>query len=167
VQADPTIKNLTALSKSGARPLTNVGRLFKSLRKTKGFEHLMHFLYNNVGWSNSFNQFGHLLRENFLSTNCIDYATVPAGECQANFFHPTGSSSSARVARTPSLGELRRMLALDRAEKRRRQRAADKASSADRHNGGSTQQAAPAAGSGGSGGSERSARDVLKYLLGQ
>jgi phospholipid/cholesterol/gamma-HCH transport system substrate-binding protein len=157
VEADPTIQNLSGLAKAGSRPLTNLGRLLKSLRSTKGFEHLMSFLYNNVGWANGFDQFGHLLRENLIATNCIDYATVSAGECIANWRHKT---SSASVARTPTLGELGRLLSLDRKEKRDKD-----GKRPDRHQAvtpSSTEQ-----GGGSGSGASGSARDVLKYLLGQ
>jgi phospholipid/cholesterol/gamma-HCH transport system substrate-binding protein len=156
VEADPTIVKLRDLARSGARPLKNLGLLTKSLRQTKGFDKLMTFLYNNVGWSNGFDQFGHLLRENFLSTNCIDYAAQPAAECKANWKAPAESSSSS-VARTPTMGELDKLLALEpnggaRANERRSQ-------------GEQIRAAKQAAGNGD--GDSASARDVLEYLLGQ
>jgi len=160
VEGDPTIQNLTNLARSGSRPFKNFGRLFKSLRTTKGFERLMGFLYNNVGSVNGYDQFGHILRTNFLATNCIDYATVRAAECLANF-KEEGSTTSA--ARTPTLGELARLLALDR--RAQRKSAADKREQAER----GTPRSAEGAtrkdleGSGAAG----SARDVLNYLLGQ
>jgi phospholipid/cholesterol/gamma-HCH transport system substrate-binding protein len=158
VEADPTIQNLSGLAKAGSRPLTNLGRLLKSLRKTKGFERLMSFLYTNVGWANGFDTKGHLLRENFLATNCIDYASVKAAECQANWKHKTGSAS---VARTPTLGELGRLLALDRRAKRKEEprQHPDRYQAETR---GSTEK-----GGGSGAGASGEARGVLKYLLGQ
>jgi phospholipid/cholesterol/gamma-HCH transport system substrate-binding protein len=159
VQADPTIQNLTNLAKSGARPLTNLGKLLKSVRSTKGFEKLMSFLRNNVGWANGYDQFGHLLRENLIATNCIDYATVPAKECAANW---AKSGSSASASSTPTLGQLGRLLALGR-------KAMGKATGAGGTNprSKSTQSAPPPAGGSGGAGNEAGARDVLKYLLGR
>lgn len=159
VEADPTIVNLRDLARSGSRPLKNLGLLTKSLRSTKGFERLMSFIYNNVGWSNGFDEHGHLLRENFLSTNCIDYASVPAPECKANWKAAKESSSSSSVARTPSMGELGRLLALDRRSGGAR---ADK-KSGDEARLRAAEQAARSSDKGASG----SARDVLEYLLGQ
>jgi phospholipid/cholesterol/gamma-HCH transport system substrate-binding protein len=155
VEADPTIVQLRDLARSGSRPLKNLGLLTKSLRQTKGFDKLMTFLYNNVGWSNGFDQFGHLLRENFLSTNCIDYAAQPAAECKANWKAATASSS---VARTPTMGELDRLLALEQPSGGAR--ANERRSQADRIR--AAKQAA-----GNSDGDSASARDVLEYLLGQ
>ncbi len=159
VEADPTIQNLTNLARSGSRPFKNFGRLFKSLRTTKGFERLMSFLYNNVGSVNGYDQFGHFLRTNFLATNCIDYATAKAPECQANFRHESGSSSAAR---TPTLGDLARLLALDRRAQRRsvaeKRRQAEKG---PRSAEGAARNDLEGSGAGGS------ARDVLNYLLGQ
>jgi phospholipid/cholesterol/gamma-HCH transport system substrate-binding protein len=158
VEADPTIQNLTRLAKSGSRPLTNLGRLLKSLRDTKGFEHLMSFIYNNVGWANGFDSQGHLLRENLIATNCVDYATVSAGECLANWRHEASSSS---VARSPNLGRLEKLLALTKGSDRKGRRESGRAKS--RNNGTRTEPAGKTQGSGASG----SARDVLQYLLGQ
>jgi phospholipid/cholesterol/gamma-HCH transport system substrate-binding protein len=155
VEADPTIVKLRDLARAGARPLKNLGLLTKSLRQTKGFDKLMKFIYNNVGWSNGFDQFGHLLRENFLSTNCIDYASVPAAECKANW---KAAKSTSSVARTPTMGELSRLLALKQPNGGARAR--EHRSEADQ-----VQAAKEAAGNGKS--DSANARDVLEYLLGQ
>jgi hypothetical protein len=165
VQADPTIQNLTNLAKAGASPLTNLGKLLKSVRKTKGFEQLVSFLYSNVGWANGYDQFGHLLRENLLATNCIDYATTPAGECQANWKHASASASSS-VARTPNLGRLGRLLALTARTNRKQSRGAGgkKPLNQPTRTGPRPYGAGKGANGPGAGGS---ARDVLKYLLGQ
>ena len=160
VEADnPTIINLRDLARSGSRPLTNLGKLSKSLRTSKGFDRLMTFIYNNVGWANAFDEHGHLLRENFLSTNCIDYATTPTAECKANWKAAKGSASS--VARAPDLGALGKLLAL---QKRRQDRAGDQtAASRDRQSLQEAKQATQNDHSGDSG----NARDVLQYLLGR
>jgi ABC-type transporter Mla subunit MlaD len=161
VEADPTIQNLTNLAKAGQSPLTNLGKLLRSVKQTKGFEKLMSFLYNNVGWANGFDEFGHFLRENLIATNCIDYATVPDQSCSANWSSGKGSTSSAR---TPTLGELGKLLALGHRDK-----------TAGRSGGigpavkPSQTSPQPTTGSPGSGnsGNEAGARDVLKYLLGK
>jgi len=165
VQADPTIQNLANLAKAGASPLTNLGKLLKSVRTTKGFEKLVSFLYNNVGWTNGYDQFGHLIRQNLLASNCIDYATVPAQECQANWKHAT-ASASASGAGTPNLGQLRRLLALKARSNLKQGRGAGRTKPLNQP----TRTGPRPAGTGkgakipGAGGS---ARDVLKYLLGQ
>jgi phospholipid/cholesterol/gamma-HCH transport system substrate-binding protein len=163
VAADPTIQNLTNLAKSGARPLTNLGKLLKSVKQTKGFEKLMSFLYNNVGWASGFDQFGHFLRENLIATNCIDYATVSDQSCTANW---AKSGKSTTSARTPTLGQLGRLLALGRKAKGKA-----KGTGGTKPLGKPAGTTPPATGGGSSGssgtGSEAGARDVLKYLLGQ
>ena len=127
----------------------------------------MSFFYNNVGWANGYDQFGHLLRENLIATNCVDYATVSAGECLANWRHAASSSS---VARSPDLGKLGRLLALTAADKKRRS-GHGKTKPLDEPT-----RTPPRPGGGGAGGGNSgdrgsaasgSARDVLKYLLGQ
>ena len=156
VEADPTLVALRNFARAGSRPLQNLGKLLKSLRTSTGMKKLMNFIYNTVGWSNGFDQFGHLLRENFLATNCIDYATVPAGECRANW-QQRGSSSS--VARTPRpgaglSGETGRKTGAAVAPRRARGAR------------GNTGQAQPQP-AGSRSGDGSAARDVLKYLLGQ
>jgi phospholipid/cholesterol/gamma-HCH transport system substrate-binding protein len=164
VQADPTIQNLTSLAQSGSRPLTNLGKLLKSIRTTKGFEQLMGFIYNNVGWSNGFDQFGHLLRENLVATNCVDYATVPGAGCPANWGKNGAQKTSSRLAAVSGLLSLIN-------ETGRHQRAASAAGKplgrhvrsetvAKNANANQGDRVGNPAGSGG-------ARDVLKYLLGQ
>jgi phospholipid/cholesterol/gamma-HCH transport system substrate-binding protein len=169
VQGDPTIRRLRDLARSGARPATNLARLLKSLRQTKGFEHLMSFLYNNVGWANGFDQFGHLLRQNLLATNCIDYATVRAAECQANWRHAT---STASAARTPRLSHLRRLQALTAKPDRAKRPQPGGAKPLDQPTRTAPRPSASGADGGARGGARGpgaggSARDVLEYLLGQ
>jgi hypothetical protein len=129
----------------------------------------MSFLYANVGWANGFDVHGHLLRENLLATNCIDYAIARAGECQANWKH---SNSKASAARTPDLGRLGRLLALTAKAERKRARGAGRTKPLDEP----TRTGPRPAGGGGegaSGGRGRgalpagSAKEILKYLLGQ
>jgi phospholipid/cholesterol/gamma-HCH transport system substrate-binding protein len=161
-QADPTIREIRDLAKSGARPLTNLGRLTKSLRKTKGFERFMDFIYFSGGAVNGFDQYGHFLRTNFLATNCIDYATAFASECTAKFVHETGSSSSAR---TPTIAGLRRLLGLDdRSDRKTGGAKAPPRLELDSDQAGAESPQAP---SRRGRNSSRGARDVLEYLLGQ
>jgi phospholipid/cholesterol/gamma-HCH transport system substrate-binding protein len=164
VEADPTIQNLTNLAKAGASPLSNLGRLLKSVRKTKGFEKLVSFLYNNVGWANGYDQFGHLLRQDLIAANCVDYAVTSIQECAANWKKSSGSSAS--VARTPSLGQLSRLLALTARSNRKQGRGAGRTKPLNQptRTGPRPLSAAKGANGPGAGGS---ARDVLKYLLGQ
>jgi hypothetical protein len=160
VEADPTIQRLTNLAKTGSRPLTNLGRLMKSLRKRKAFEHLMRFIYHNVGAVNGFDQFGHYLRTNFLATNCIEYSATPALECAANW--KESGSGTSNVARTPTLGQLKRLLAADRrAQSRRDARRERELRRTPSSRGGTS------AGDIDENGARGSARDILNYLLGQ
>jgi hypothetical protein len=159
VEADrPTIISLRDLARSGSRPLTNLGKLTKSLRTSKGFDHLMTFIYNNVGWANAFDSHGHMLRENFLSTNCIDYSTIPNQECKSNWKAPKGSSSS--IAGPPDMRELARLLAQQRRDEKLRQTPEGR----DRLR---LQEAKQAAAQSENQGQSGNARDVLDYLLGQ
>ena len=159
VEADtPTITSLRDLARSGSRPLTNLGKLTKSLRTSKGFDHLMTFIYNNVGWANAFDSHGHILRENFLSTNCIEYSTASAQECKANFVKKSGSKSN--VARAPDMKELASLLAQERRDRKLRQTAEGR----DRLE---LRDAKHSAAQNDNQGESGNARDVLDYLLGQ
>jgi phospholipid/cholesterol/gamma-HCH transport system substrate-binding protein len=160
VEADsPTITSLRDLARSGSRPLTNLGKLTKSLRTSKGFDHLMTFIYNNGGWANAFDSHGHMLRENFLSTNCIDYSTIPLQECKSNWKAPKEGSSSS-LARTPTMKSLERLLGQQRRDRKLRQSAEGR----DRLR---LQDAKQAASQNENQGESGNARDVLDYLLGQ
>ena len=166
-QADPTIVDVRDLARSGARPFTDFGRLLRSLRRTKGFERLMDFIYFTLGSVNGFDQYGHFLRTNFLATNCIDYASTFASECGAKLVHDTGSSSSAR---TPSRAELSRLLALDKRSDRETGGARFPLNPFDNQpdSKGAAQAPPDRAGSGaGRRAPGAGARDVLQYLLGQ
>ena len=121
----------------------------------------MSFLRNNVGWANGYDQFGHLLRENLLATNCIDYATVLSGECQANWKHAAASASGAR---TPNLGRLGRLLALTERSNRKQSRGAGRTKPLNEPTRTGPRPVGKGANGPDAGGS---ARDVLKYLLGQ
>jgi ABC-type transporter Mla subunit MlaD len=159
VEADsPTITSLRDLARSGSRPLTNLGKLTKSLRTSKGFDRLMSFIYNNVGWANAFDSHGHILRENFLSTNCIDYGTIPAAECKSNWKAAKGSASS--VAGAPDFKALARLLGQQRRDRELRQSAEGRDRLRLRE---AKQNASQDENQGASG----NARDVLDYLLGQ
>jgi phospholipid/cholesterol/gamma-HCH transport system substrate-binding protein len=163
-QADPTIIEVRDLAKSGARPFTDLARLLKSLRQSKGFERLMDFIYTSAGSINGFDQFGHFLRTNFLATNCIDYATVFASECSSKFVHKTSSASSAG---TPTLEQLSRLLGLNRKADRKTGGASVPLNLGKADQGAKT----GAVGAGGNQPTDKDktagARDVLKYLLGQ
>lgn len=107
--ADPIVRQIRDTARASRRPLTNLGRLTGSLRRTNGIERLMDFIYNSAGTVNGFDEFGHFMRANFLATNCVDYLASPLTGCGANF----SGRAAASAARQPSPSELLRILERD------------------------------------------------------
>jgi ABC-type transporter Mla subunit MlaD len=92
--ADPVIKKIRDLARSGADPTTELASVLVSLRKTKGFDGIADLIYNSTAATNEFDRYGHFTRSLTALTNCIDYVSAPTSGCSANFAGP-GSSSSA------------------------------------------------------------------------
>ncbi len=99
--SDPVVKQLTKLSKRAASPSRNLSTLLRSLDKSGGYKNLLSFVYNTAGIANGFDQFGHFLRAELLVTPCVDYVTVPASGCGANF-----TASKSKLAAAARLRDL-------------------------------------------------------------
>jgi phospholipid/cholesterol/gamma-HCH transport system substrate-binding protein len=95
--ADPVVRKIRDLARSGASPTTELARLLVSTEKNQGFDGLADLIYNSAAATNEFDQYGHFSRTLAALTNCIDYVTAPTSGCSANFNGP-GASSSASAA---------------------------------------------------------------------
>jgi phospholipid/cholesterol/gamma-HCH transport system substrate-binding protein len=93
--ADPVVKKLRDLARSGASPTSELASFLVSTRKTKGFDGLADLIYNSAAATNEFDQYGHFARSLTALTNCIDYVTAPTTGCSANFNGPGSSSASS------------------------------------------------------------------------
>jgi phospholipid/cholesterol/gamma-HCH transport system substrate-binding protein len=102
VQSDPVVVDLRDLSRVAKSPSTNLNKLLGSLQRTRGFKHLLDFLYNTSGSVNGFDKYGHILRANLLVTSCVDFAIVPVNGCEANF---SGAGGAAKTG-APLLSQL-------------------------------------------------------------
>jgi hypothetical protein len=83
--SDPVIRQLRNVSTHAASPSRNLKRLLKSLQTTGGYKQLLSFIYNSAGTTNAYDQYGHFLRAELVSTSCVDYATAELSGCGAHF----------------------------------------------------------------------------------
>jgi ABC-type transporter Mla subunit MlaD len=87
VDADPVLRDLITLNDSVAPGAKSLAALLDTFKKTKGFEYLMDFIYNQGGSVNGFDQFGHFQRASLQVTACNGYVAVVFSGCEAKFLH--------------------------------------------------------------------------------
>ena len=97
--ADPVIRDLRRLGRSGDDPAKDLSKLLRTLRKGDGFENLLRFVYRGAGTFNGFDSLGHFLRAFLLITNCNDYVTAPQTGCIANFLETAAAPARNSKAR--------------------------------------------------------------------
>jgi phospholipid/cholesterol/gamma-HCH transport system substrate-binding protein len=105
VAADPVVRDLRDLARQAASPATNLNKLLSSLNATGGFKNVLDFIYNSAGSVNGFDQSGHFLRAELLSSNCVDYDVRPFSGCGARWNNGAGSApalASTAAARAAS-----------------------------------------------------------------
>jgi ABC-type transporter Mla subunit MlaD len=100
VAADSVVKDLRHLSRVAAKPSGDLKHLLGSLRDTKGFQRLLDFVYFGAGSVNGFDQYGHFLRSELVSSNCVDYNIAPFSGCGANFTF-SGKAKSRSITGKP------------------------------------------------------------------
>jgi ABC-type transporter Mla subunit MlaD len=93
--ADPVIRDIRGLARSGEPATRNLRKTLASLRKTDGFRDLGRFVFRSVGAINAFDQYGHFLRALLPLNNCVDYETAPEPGCDANFTRPLAAAREA------------------------------------------------------------------------
>jgi ABC-type transporter Mla subunit MlaD len=91
--SDSVIKQIRGLAKSGKPATGNLARLLTNLDKSGGFNYLNNTIFNSSGSVNAFDDFGHFLRAYLPINNCVDYETIPEGNC-GTFFDLTVSSAA-------------------------------------------------------------------------
>jgi phospholipid/cholesterol/gamma-HCH transport system substrate-binding protein len=92
--ADPVVKKLSDLARSGASPTTKLASFLISAKKTKGFDGIADLIYNSNAATNEFDRYGHFTRSLTALTNCTDYVTAPTSGCNANFNGPFSRSTA-------------------------------------------------------------------------
>jgi hypothetical protein len=75
--------------------------VLSSLRRTRGFERFLDYLFYQVAAVNGFDSVGHYLRAGMIVNQCSVYSTEPTPGCTANFSGAGASSASASSASGP------------------------------------------------------------------
>jgi virulence factor Mce-like protein len=108
----PITRDVRGLAKQVGPVATSVNNILSSLKKTKGIERLMDYIFFQVQAINGFDKVGHYLRAALLVNTCSSYTTVPVGGCASTF--DTGSaraSAASGLPRDKTLANVRRILA--------------------------------------------------------
>jgi ABC-type transporter Mla subunit MlaD len=95
--ADPVVRKLRDLARSGASPTTDLAAFLGSIEDRKGFAGFADLIYNSTASTNEFDNYGHFTRSLTALTNCIDYEIAPTSGCSANF-NGEGSSAAASAS---------------------------------------------------------------------
>jgi phospholipid/cholesterol/gamma-HCH transport system substrate-binding protein len=102
VQADPLLTDLANAANAGIPVGQNFGSLLDTFEKTKGFQYLTQFIYNNVGVSNGIDAFGHYLRSNLLLTTCVEVSASVQTTCQSSFKPPSTTTTNKKKKKKKS-----------------------------------------------------------------
>jgi phospholipid/cholesterol/gamma-HCH transport system substrate-binding protein len=92
--ADPIVRKLRDLARSGADPTSELAKFLVSTRESNGFNGLADLIYNSAASFNEFDRYGHFGRSLVTLTNCLNYKLSPKSGCSANFNGPGASISS-------------------------------------------------------------------------
>jgi phospholipid/cholesterol/gamma-HCH transport system substrate-binding protein len=94
--ADPVVKKLRNLARSGASPTTELAAFLTSATETGGFNNLADVIYNSAAAVNEFDQYGHFGRSIVALSDCTDYwVATPRSGCVANFNGPNARSTAS------------------------------------------------------------------------
>jgi len=113
--ADPVVRKVRDLARSGVKPTARLAGLLGSLRETGGWDHLVELIYNGAATTNGFDKYGHFTRSLVTLTNCLEYEVESPSGCSAKF--------TGRGASTSSLGAAGLVAALEEMEEEEAQRA--------------------------------------------
>jgi len=96
--ADPVVRKLRDLARSGAEPNTNLAKFLVSTDKTGGFDSLVDLIYNSTAATNEFDRYGHFGRSLATLTTCTNYEVAETSGCSANFNGEFARSSATLSA---------------------------------------------------------------------
>jgi phospholipid/cholesterol/gamma-HCH transport system substrate-binding protein len=105
--ADPVVRKVRDLARSGVKPNATLAELLASTKETGGFDRLVELIYSGAASTNAFDKYGHFVRSLVTLTNCLEYELESSG-CSAKF---TGG-----FAKSSSLGEAGLRAALEELE---------------------------------------------------
>jgi phospholipid/cholesterol/gamma-HCH transport system substrate-binding protein len=113
-EADPVVRKVRDLARSGVKPNAKLAELFASTTETGGFDRLVELIYDGAASTNGFDKYGHFTRSLVTLTNCLEYEIESTSGCSAKFTGQGASSSS--------LGEAGLLAALEKTEEEEAQR---------------------------------------------
>ncbi|HEY2316953.1 MAG TPA: MlaD family protein [Solirubrobacteraceae bacterium] len=93
----PLANRLNQLGTAGQPTAANLQKLTSSLDTTGGIDQLMKLLFNGAIGGNGYNQLGHYVRDEALTSSCTNYATTPVPGC-ASTFAAAGAAGAASAA---------------------------------------------------------------------
>jgi phospholipid/cholesterol/gamma-HCH transport system substrate-binding protein len=97
VAADPVVVQTAALGNAQKPVAENLSSLLDTFSRTNGFKYLTDFIYNTVGSTNGYDQFGHFLRANLQVTACLDYQVIVQSGCES-YFQPASPTTAKKCA---------------------------------------------------------------------
>lgn len=112
-QSDPIVRKIRGLATAAQSPATNLAKLTRSLKKQKGFDSILKFVYNSAGTYNGFDRYGHYQRTNILVSSCIEYVAKFFPGCVANFTGPGTANAARNVDTTSRAAIVKRFLTQD------------------------------------------------------
>jgi ABC-type transporter Mla subunit MlaD len=96
VNSDPILVKIRNLARRAGPGAKSLNRLLSSLRKTGGYQKVLSFVFNTVGATNGYDEFGHFLRaSSVIPPGCTLLVSVPTLGCGSNW---QGGGGSAKVA---------------------------------------------------------------------
>jgi phospholipid/cholesterol/gamma-HCH transport system substrate-binding protein len=99
-RADPVVRKLRDLARSGAQPTADLARFLVSTDETGGFDGLVDLIYNSAAATNEYDRYGHFGRALPVLSNCVDYELAETSGCSANFngrFARTSATASSAI----------------------------------------------------------------------
>ena len=107
----PLAQRLLRLGNASVPTATSLDRLLSSFDNTGGFEQLMALLFNGATAGNGFDQFGHYVRDEILTSgSCVQYATNLSSlfTCSSRF-NSLGGTSDVASARSAQVSKVARI----------------------------------------------------------
>jgi len=96
--ARPVIADLRRAATSALPVARSAANILTSLRRTRGIERAMDYVFYQVAAINGFDSFGHYLRAGLIVNGCSTYATEPVLGCSSGWAGSSASASSAPAA---------------------------------------------------------------------
>lgn len=100
VKSLPLAEGLKELGANAKPASTDLASLLSSTDKQGGWQNLTRFIYNSVGLTNGFDEYGHYARARLVTTTCQSF--FPANDINCNAKFNDGAGSQTQGGNTPS-----------------------------------------------------------------